>query len=305
MDYYIAVATTIGLHALLGISAYAILMTGQLSFGQQGFFAIGAFLSAIATTLWGWSLWPALGLGMVASAVVAVGVGLPTLRLQGIYFSVATFAFGEMARLFFLNLHYQVMDRRLGLMVGPDRAQGFRHISYLQRHGWTPEEFLGVVLAAVVLTLILLFFLERSRLGRVLRAVEEDDLASAMVGINVAALKVMAFALSGLIGGLGGGLFAHHTTFISHDLFGLGMAVEAVTYPMIGGLGTFWGPVVGATFLIFLTEFLRVLHDYRMVVYGGLIVLTMIFRPRGIFDERLLLRLRAALSGRARLVHEG
>lgn len=305
MDYYITVATTIGLHVLLGISAYAILMTGQVSFGQQGFFAIGAFLAAIATTIWGWSLWPALGLGMVVSAVIAMGVGLPTLRLRGVYFSVATFAFGEMVRLFFLNLHYQRMDPQLGLMVGPDQAQGFRHIAYLQRHGWTPGKFLGVVLGAVALSLILFFFVERSRLGRVLRAVEEDDLAAAMIGINVTALKIMVFALSGLIGGLGGGLFAHHTTFISHELFGLGMSVETVAYPMIGGLGTFWGPVVGASFLTFLTEFLRVLHDYRMVVYGGLIVLTMIFRPRGIFDERLLLRLRAALSRRASPAYGG
>lgn len=303
MAYFVSVLITMGLHILLGLSAYAILMTGQLSFGQQGFFGISAYLSAIATTLWGWSLTPALLLGAIVSGGIAVMVGFPTLRLRGIYFSVATFAFGEMVRHVFLNLKVQKLDPALGLLVGPDQAQGFPHITYLQRHGWTHGDYLWLVYGVVVLATVSFSVLERSKLGARLRAVEEDDQAAAMVGINVTALKVLAFALSGLVAGIGGGLYAHYTTFVSPEYFGLGLAISAVAYPMIGGLGTFVGPLVGAAFLIFLTEFLRILHGYRMIVYGGLIVLTMIFRPRGLLDEALLLKLKA--KGRKRSALSG
>jgi branched-chain amino acid transport system permease protein len=123
--------------------------------------------------------------------------------------------------------------------------------------------------------------------------VEEDELAAAMVGVNVTAVKVQAFTAGGFVAGLSGALFVHYSTYIDHDMIALPLAVTSVTYPMLGGLGSFWGTILGAVFLISLTEGLRFLQEFRLIIYGALIILTMIFRPRGIIDEAAVLKLRA------------
>jgi branched-chain amino acid transport system permease protein len=123
--------------------------------------------------------------------------------------------------------------------------------------------------------------------------VEEDEMAAAMAGINVTAVKVMAFTSGGFVAGLGGALFVHYSTYVDHDMVALPLAVASVTYPMLGGLGSFWGPILGAAFLIFLTEGLRFLQEFRLIIYGALIILTMIFRPRGIIDEAVMMRIRS------------
>lgn len=293
MDYYVAVLSIIGMHILLGLSVYVVAITGQLSFGQQGFYAIGAYLAGVGTALWGVHLLPAVLLGMTAAGVMGFLVGFPALRVKGLYLGVATFGFGEIVRLVFLNVRYTKTIG--GKLVGPNGAEGFRHVSYIYDRGFTQAQYLAVIYTAVIIVAGFVYLLERSKLGARFRAVEEDEVAAAMAGINVTAVKVFAFTLGGFVAGLGGALFVHYSTYIDHQMVTLPLAVSSVIYPMLGGLGSFWGAILGAALLIFLTEGLRFLQEFRLVVYGALIILTMLFRPRGIIDEAMVLRVRAFL----------
>jgi branched-chain amino acid transport system permease protein len=296
VDYYVAIGSIIGIHALLGLSVYLVAISGQMSFGQQGFFAIGAYLAGMCTAMWGLHLVPALLLGAIAAGVMGVLVGFPALRVRGLYLAIATFGFGEIVRLSFLNVRY---TRNIGdRVVGPNGAEGFRHIRYVFDRGFTGLHYLGVILIVLGVVLGLYWLLERSKFGATLRAVEEDETAAAMVGINVTRAKVLAFAAAAMVAGLGGGLFVHYTTYIDHDMVALPLAIASVTYPLLGGLGSFVGPILAAVVLVSLTEGLRFLHELREIVYGGLIILTMIFRPRGLIDEALVLKVKTWFSSR-------
>jgi branched-chain amino acid transport system permease protein len=297
VDYYVAIASIIGIHTLLGLSVYLVAISGQMSFGQQGFFAIGAYLAGMATALWGIALLPALVLGAVVAGLMGFAVGFPALRVRGLYLAIATFGFGEIVRLAFLNVRY---TRTMGdRVVGPNGAEGFRHVRYVFDRGFTGTHYLGIILLALAVVVVLYFLLERSKLGATLRAVEEDETAAAMVGINVTRVKVLAFGAAAAVAGLGGGLFIHYSTYIDHDMVALPLAIASVTYPILGGLGSFVGTLLGAVVLVGLTEGLRIVHELREFVYGALIILTMIFRPRGIVDEALVLRVKAWFRPRA------
>jgi branched-chain amino acid transport system permease protein len=290
MDYYVAIASIIGIHALLGLSVYLVAISGQMSFGQQGFFAIGAYLAGTGTALWGLPLLPSLVLGALLAGLIGIVVGFPALRVRGLYLAIATYGFGEIVRLVFLNVRYTktIGDR----VVGPNGAEGFRHVRYVFDRGFTGLQFLGIITAAVAVVAVLFYLLDRSKLGATLRAVEEDEVAAATVGIDVTRVKVLAFGAAGAVAGLGGGLFIHFSSYIDHDMVALPLAIASVTYPILGGLGSFVGPILGAVLLVSLTEGLRVLHELRMFVYGGLIIVTMLVRPRGLVDEALVLRVK-------------
>jgi branched-chain amino acid transport system permease protein len=297
MEYYVAVLSAIGVHIMLGLSAYLVAITGQVSFGQQGFYAIGAYLAGMCTAMWGFSFVPAIALGMLAAGLMGLLVGFPALRLKGLYLGVATFGFGEIVRFSFLNLRYQKPIG--GKLVGPDAWEGFRHITYMQDRGWTLLNYLWVIYAAVLIVVALVALLERSKLGSIFRAVEEDEVAASMVGINITAVKVFAFTMGGLVAGLAGSLFVHYSTYIDHDMVSLPLAVASVTYPMLGGLGSLWGTIIAAAFLMFLTESLRFLQEFRMIIYGSLIILAMTFRPRGIIDEAFIRKMKSVWRRRA------
>ncbi len=297
MGYYIAILSIIGIHILLGLSVYLVVITGQLSFGQQGFYAIGAYLAGMATALWGFHLLPAVLLGTAVAGFVGFLVGFPALRVKGLYLGIATLGFGEIVRLAFLNVKYTKMIG--GKLVGPNGAEGFRHVSYIYEGGITQAQYLAVIYLAVLVVAALVHLLERSKLGLKFRAVEEDEVAAAMSGINVTAVKVFAFTASGFVAGLGGALFVHYSTYIDHEMVALPLAISAVIYALIGGLGSYWGTILGAALLISLTEGLRILQEFRLIIYGALIIVVMIFRPRGIIDEAVVLRLRTLLRRRA------
>ena len=297
MDYLNALLIQTGIHVLLGLSVYTVALTGQISFGQQGFLAIGAYLSAIATTLWGIPLIPALLLGALAAAFMGFLVGFPVLRLRGLNLAIATFAFGEIVRLGIINFHYtRIID---DVEVGQIGAEGFRHISYFNDNAWTTGDVVILVAVSVGIVLALYAVMERSRLGATMRAVGADELAASMVGIRVVWIKVGAFTIGAAAAGLGGGLYAHYTTFLSHQAFGLSLALIAVAYVLVGGLGSFLGPIVGVLFFLALTEGLRFLGDYRMLIYGAVVVVAMNVRPHGLVDADVMHRLKNLLRFRA------
>jgi branched-chain amino acid transport system permease protein len=288
-DYLVGVLSNIGVISFIALSAWLLLLTGAISFGQQAFFAIGAYAAAIATALWGWPLWLALAWGAAAGAVAAVLVGLPTLRLHGLYFAIATLAFAEMVRLLFEQFHYQrVID---GEPVGPDGTDGFRGIRYIFENDVGPLQFLALIYALLALVLAGLMLLERSRLGVAFRMVGEDATLAALNGIAVARVKVLAAALAGALAGLGGGLYAHLTTYLEPRIFDVMLGVHSLAYGLIGGLGTALGPLIGVLIDIGLLESIRVFAGYRMIIFGGLVAVLLIVRPRGLLDERVVHRI--------------
>jgi branched-chain amino acid transport system permease protein len=298
MDFYLGLIQIIGVHTLLGLSAYCVLLTGQVSLAQAGFFAIGAYVAGMLTVLGQWPLIPALVVAAIVAGAAACAVGFPALRVKGLMLVVATLAFGEAVRLFFFNFTYQL--ERSELRIGPHGGEGFRQIRYFPEHGWSTLDVMLFIWAVVILVMALLWWMDRSRAGAVLRAVGEDELAAQSSGINITAVKVSAMTIGGVIAGLGGGLFAHYTTHIEHVQFGVVLATFAIAYPILGGLSNVFGTLLAVIFIQgFLIEGLRFMGDWRNLLFGGLIVLAMNLRPRGLIDagtliavKRLVLRRR-------------
>ena len=284
MDFYFGLAQTVGIHTLLGLSAYIVLLTGQVSLAQAAFFAIGAYSAGMLTVLAGWHVVPALGVGSMLGAVTACAVGFPALRVKGLMLVVATLAFGEGVRLFFFNFDYQVAKG--GIRVGPLGGEGFRQIRFFQEHGWTTGEVMLFIWVFVIGVMALLWWFDRSRYGAVLRSVGEDEVAAQSVGINLTAVKVSAMTVGGAIAGVGGGLYAHYTTHIEHANFNVLLATFAIAYPIVGGLRTVFGTLTAVIFVqAFLVEGLRFLGDWRNLLFGALIVLAMNLRPHGLFGR--------------------
>ena len=296
MDFYYGLAQTIGIHTLLGLSAYVILLTGQMSMAQAAFYAIGAYASGMLTVLFGWHIVPALFAGAAVGGVAAGAVGFPALRVKGLMLVIATLAFGEGVRLFFFNFDYQVLKGNVRL--GPYGPDGFRQIRYFPEHGWTSAEVMLFVWFFVILAIALIWWFDRSRYGAVLRAVGDDELAAQSVGISLTTMKVSAMTIGGAIAGFAGGLYAHYTTHIEHLAFGVLQSVFAVAYPIIGGLASVFGTVVAVIFVQgFLVEGLRFLGDWRNLLFGALIIASMVFMPNGLINARVLQRIKRMFAG--------
>lgn len=295
MDFYFGLAQIVGVHTILGLSAYVILLTGQLSMAQAGFAAIGAYVAAMLTVLAGWHIVPAVCLGSIVAGFCAFLVGFPALRVRGLMLVVATIAFGEAVRLFFFNFDYQVAVG--GVKVGPIGAEGFRQIRFFPEHGWSTWQVALLICGTAVLIMAAIMWLDRSRFGTVLRAVGEDELAAQCVGINITAVKVTAVTLGGAIAGIAGGLYAHYTTHIEHSSFTLVLATFAVVYPVLGGMSSVIGTLFAVIFVqVGLVEVLRSLGDFRSLLFGVLIILAMNLRPQGLIDRATIQRLRS-ISG--------
>ena len=287
MDFYLGLAQIIGVHTLLGLSAYCVLLTGQVSLAQAGFFAIGAYVAGMLTVLGHWPLIPALLVAAVVAGAIACAVGFPALRVKGLMLVVATTAFGEAVRLFFFNFNYQL--ERGEIRIGPHGAEGFRQIRYFPENGWSTLDVVIFIWVVVALVMAALWWMDRSRAGAVLRAVGEDELAAQSSGINLTAVKVSAMTVGGVIAGIGGGIFAHYTTHIEHVQFGVVLATFAIAYPILGGLSNVFGTLIAVVFIQgLLIEGLRFMGDWRNLLFGGLILLAMNLRPRGLIDARTL-----------------
>ena len=286
MDFYLGLIQVIGIHTLLGLSAWCVLHTGQVSLAQGGFFAIGAYTAAMLTTMAAWPLAAALVAGALLAAVVAVAVGFPALRVKGLMLVVATTAFAEIVRLFFFNLKWRVTAPE-GL-AGPDGSLGFGGIRYFPGRGWSTLEVGVLIWCLVAGVMLLLWWLDRSRVGTLWRAVGEDELAAQSAGIDLTAAKVSAFGIGGAIAGLAGGVFAHYATHIEHGNFSILLATFAIAYPIIGGLKSLAGTVLAVVFIQgFLVEGLRFLGDWRSLLFGVLIVVVMLVRPGGLLSGPL------------------
>ena len=264
---YSNVVLTIGINGLLALSIWLTLSCGMLSIGNAAFMGVGAFTAALVTMKLGWPFPVSLVLGMITPAVLAFVIGKPTLRLSGIYLAMATLGFGEVVRITLLNWE-SLTGGALGLNGIPQLTQWWH------------------VLIAVVLVLLVLWRMRRSKVGRAFEAIKEDDTAAGLMGIAVANTRMLAFVLGAAIAGLAGGLDAHLTFFIGPQEFGFDRAVDILTMAILGGIGGLPGPLLGAAILTLLPEVLRSLRDFRLVVNGLILVVIVLFLPKGIWDPQ-------------------
>ena len=265
--YTEGIIALMGINILLALSVYAILMTDQCSVGNAGFMAIGAYTSAYLTVKMGIPLLPALIAGALVASFIGLLIGIPALRLKGLYLVLATLGFGEMVRTFFLNFE------------PTGGASGFRG---------PMGSTLFLIYAWVVGFIIFFWLLDRSRLGRSFDAVRDDPEVASTMGLDVVWHKVWAFWLGSFIAGIAGGLYAHYMFYIESGNFNFLLSTMILLYVILGGMQTFWGAVVGAVIFSILPEILRFIHEWRLSFYGAVLVAMMIFRPSGIITRKMV-----------------
>ena len=225
------------MNAILALSVYLTLATGQFSLAQVGFWALGAYGAAMLTTLFGWPLLPALLAPALVCLLLGLALGYPCLRVRGIYLALATLGFSECVRIFFLNFTYQLpVGERL---VGPAGVTGFRNVAVLTQP-WH-------VALALVLIVIFLAAMERSRFGLTLAAIQEDETAAAAMGIDAVRAKLFAFALGAAVAAIGGGLYANYISFITSADFGFSLTMVGCCMSAPAALAHFgdrcWAPL--------------------------------------------------------------
>ncbi len=293
-DYALAILANIGLLSFLGLAAYVLLIGGNVSFGQQGFFAIGAYSAAMLTTLLALPLGIALLLATVAGALAGAVLGLVAFRLRGLYFSICTLAVAEIIRLF-LQAFELPWTGRGGEEGGPRGIEGFSGIRYIYEHGISQGEFVALIYVLLFSVMSGLWLAERARVGLALRMTGEDPILAGALGVNVRLAQLAAAAVAGAIAALGGALYAHYTTYVEPDNFDVMLGIHSVAYAIIGGLGIPVAPLLGVCADVLLLEGSRFLQGYRMIAFGGLVALSLIVLPRGLLDERRVNWLRTRL----------
>jgi branched-chain amino acid transport system permease protein len=263
---YQALIYGVGVNGLLALSMYVVLAIGQLSLGQAAFMGIGAYVSALLTVKLDAPFAVALGAGMLAPALAAAIIGVPTLRLSGVYLALATIGLGEVLRIFYLKS--ETAGGALGLPGIPQ--QGGAWLIYL----------------CLALALFVFMAIGRSRIGRAMEAMREDETAASVMGVNVPLYRFGALVASAVLAGLAGALSADVSSFIGPNEYGFDQAVTILSYALLGGIGSPFGPVFGAIILTLLPELLRPLHDFRFVVNGLIIVIAVLYMPRGLLAWR-------------------
>lgn len=261
--YILMIGLFIGINLIMALGLNLITgVTGQLTLGHAAFMSIGAYASAIATVNYDIPFLLGVFIGGLVAGLVGIVIGFPTLRLTGDYLAIATLGFAEIVRVQFTNM--KITNGAIGFL-GIEQATTF-----------------PIVMTIVVIVICLMVWLENSRNGRAMLAIREDEVASSAVGINTTLYKIQAFAIGAFCAGVGGALFAHTTTFIQPTDFGFLKSIDILSIVVLGGLGSIPGTIIGAIVLTAAPEVLRPLSNYRMMVYGLLLVVIMIFRPYGL-----------------------
>lgn len=264
----------VGINALLALSVWVTLSCGQLSLGNMGFMAIAAYSSVLLVKDAHWPFAAAVLVGSVAAAIAGLILGWPVLRLRGVFLAIATIGFGEIVRIFAVNL---------------DITGGAEGIN-----GVPPLTTPFIVYCSLGVTLFLLWRLRCSRAGRAYAAIAQDEVAAEGLGIDTTAYKLSAFTLGAFVAGYGGALAAFASYFIGPSDFGFGKAVDMLTYAVAGGIDALGGPVLGAALLTVLPEVLRFLQNYRDIANGLVLLLVIVFLPSGLWSAFSLLHKRAA-----------
>jgi branched-chain amino acid transport system permease protein len=274
-SYLINVFVFVGINTMLAIGLNLLLgYAGQISLGHAGFFGLGAYLSGIMTATYGWDPWAVMPLAAIIVGILAFLIGFPILKLKGHYLAMATLGLGIII--------YIVFNETVDLTGGPSGLSGIPNLSIGSFNFDTDFKNYYLIWTFTIGILFLAVNLTNSRVGRALRAINDSEVAARVMGVNARLLKVQIFALSAVISSLAGSLYAHTMTFVSPASFGYNFSIELLTMVVIGGLGSIYGSFLGAALLTLLPEFLRAAHDYDIIIYGGLLMLMVMFMPGGL-----------------------
>ncbi len=295
--YHLQIISFILINIILGISIYITLSSGQLSLGNAGFMGIGAYTSALLTINFEVPLYISIILGALVAGAFGILIGIPALRLSGVYLAIATLGFGEVIRVIFVNWD-SVTKGSVGLSGIPHLGREL--FQFLRDLGFDPDMlglknnqaiYLIVVLVLLVITISIIWFFIRqnkSRVGRAYAAIKMDEKAAEAMGINITYYKVLSFTQGAILAGFAGALYAHVLAYISPADFAYHRAIDILIFSIFGGSEVIWGAIFGATFMTLLPEALRFISEYRYMIYGIILILLMAFRPQGIIDVPVL-----------------
>jgi branched-chain amino acid transport system permease protein len=273
--YYFIVLNVIGLNTIVVVGLNLLIgFAGQISLGHAAFYGLGSYFSGILTVNYGFPLWPAMLVGMLATGAVAYLIGYPSLKLRGHYLVMATLGFGIIINILMGELE-QFTGGYDGLMGIPPLTMG----------GLTFDNDLKNFY--LIWTFVFLFMLAarnllNSRVGRALRAISGSEVAANSLGVNTADYKVKVFVLSAMFASISGSLYAHYITFISPSSYDFYYSIQVVTMVIVGGMGSLWGSLLGAGVLTCISEALHIAKQYHIIAYGVFLCLVLVFLPEGI-----------------------
>ncbi|MDR2211565.1 MAG: branched-chain amino acid ABC transporter permease [Spirochaetaceae bacterium] len=264
-----------GVNAIMAMSVNMIVgITGQLSLGQAGFLAIGAYSCIFFNLDMGFPLPLAAVLGVLLTTIAGFLIGFPVLKLSGDYLAIVTLGFGEIIRVVFINLK--------SLTGGPNGRQFTTILAMNNRLA------LAVATAVLVFVVALLQNFLRSSYGRAIMACREDEVAANSCGISIFRYKMAGFVIAAFIAGIGGSLFAMINGFVKPDIAQFLRSIDFLIYVVLGGMGSMTGSIIAAYVLTYLQEFLRFLQDYRLLIYPLILIFIMLFRPQGLLGMKEL-----------------
>jgi branched-chain amino acid transport system permease protein len=288
-SYLSEVLNNVGLFILMGLGLNIVVgFAGLLDLGYVAFYAIGAYSMAVMTSQgplgFGLSFWAALPFCVLIAAFAGLMLGIPVLRMRGDYLAIVTLAFGEIIRILVLS------DMLKPVLGG---AQGILKIPKPEIFGFAlkqPEQFYFVILAGVVIAWFVSWRLSKARLGRQWLAMQEDEDVAEAMGIRLVVTKLLAFSFGAAFSGLAGALLASKLTSIFPHSFKLEISINVLVLIIIGGLGSLPGVVVGALILVGLPELLREFAEYRLLMYGLLLIVMMLAKPEGFWPSQIMKR---------------
>jgi ABC-type branched-subunit amino acid transport system ATPase component/ABC-type branched-subunit amino acid transport system permease subunit len=272
--YYVRLLQLIGVYVLLATGLNLVTgYTGQVSLGHGGLYGVGAYTSALLATRLGLSFWAALLLSVLVAAAFGVILGFPSLRVRGPYLAMVTIGFGIIIE--------KILVEWTGFTGGPVGIMGIS-APQIGKFLYTGSRMYFLILLLVGIGLVLAHNLINSKWGRAFVAIRENEIAAGAMGVNIRQFKVIAFTLSAAYAGAAGSLYAHMSGYISPDSFNLNLSIFSLLLIVVGGMGTIAGPVVGAAVLTFLPEALHGFDKYRLLIYGALLIVSVLAMQEGI-----------------------
>jgi branched-chain amino acid transport system permease protein len=272
--YIEGILVLLAINVVFAYGAFLPMSAGQLNLGIAGFAAIGGYASAYLSNNVTMPAPIAIALGGLAAALVALAVAVPVLRTRGIYLALATFALGEIVRAAILNME----------VVGG--AAGYPVTAFIR---------FPVIAAFAIGVVILVWLLFATRFGIAITAVHDDERVADLMGLNVRAFQVAAFALGSGLAGIGGGLYAHHFNYVEAQYFGISLSISIVLYVLFGGTQSVLGPLLGAAVFTLLPELLRGSAQWRYVLFAAIVIVVMVLRPQGLVTGAQIRRLLGGL----------
>ncbi len=297
--------------AILAISIYLTLYTGMFALANAGFMSIGAYVAVVLTQQAGWGLFPSIIIAMLIAGLIAIPIGLPVLRLSDIYLAIATLGFAEVVRILFLNFDNIIVSIVEGILASDNQGLINRVMTFAETSEWleirqmtnrtrvTFELLEGargiknipvltetwMLVVFIIILVIFLHRLHRSRFGRAMAAIRQDETVASNMGINVVYIKNIVFVMSAMIAAAAGAFEGHLTRIIEPGVFGFDRNVDILSYAVLGGTQSILGPIVGGLVLEALPEVLRQVQQYRGLFTGIVLLGAIVYLPNGIVDR--------------------